>query len=75
MAAAQSGINDTNKFSKLPCQKFTPIHTGENTMNPAIRKAALAESSPRKTVLVTHHARPPDQFEPYENWPCLCPIA
>ncbi len=59
MAAAQAGMNDYKKikFSKLPYQKFKPIHAyRRHQESRAFLKSALAASSTRKTVVVSHHA-------------------
>jgi Icc-related predicted phosphoesterase len=59
MAAAQTGMNDYRKikFSKLPFQKFRPIHAyRKHHESRAFLKSALSESSARRTVVVTHHA-------------------
>ncbi|MBB3978622.1 Icc-related predicted phosphoesterase [Rhizobium azooxidifex] len=67
MAAAQSGMNDYKKvkFSKLPYQKFKPIHAyRKHHESRAFLKSALAESSAEKTVVVTHHAPSPRSIPP-----------
>lgn len=59
MATAQTGMNDYRKikFSKLPYQKFKPIHAyRKHHESRAFLKSALAESSTRKTVVLSHHA-------------------
>lgn len=59
MAAAQSGMNDYKKikFSKLPFQKFKPIHAyRKHQESRAFLKSVLDTASARKTVVVTHHA-------------------
>ncbi|MGO6818971.1 metallophosphoesterase [Rhizobium ruizarguesonis] len=62
MAAAETGMNDYRKikFSKLPYQKFKPIHAfRKHQESRAFLKTALTESSTRKTVVVSHHAPSP----------------
>lgn len=60
MAAAQAGMNDYKKikFSKLPYQKFKPIHAyRKHHESRAFLKSALLENATaRKTVVLTHHA-------------------
>ncbi len=59
MAAAQSGMNDYKKIklSKLPYQKFNPIHAyRKHQESRAFLKSVLDTASARKTVVVTHHA-------------------
>ncbi|MBB3389710.1 Icc-related predicted phosphoesterase [Rhizobium sp. BK275] len=67
MAAAESGMNDYKKikFSKLPYQKFRPIHAyRKHHESRAFLKSVLAESSAGKTVVVTHHAPSPRSIPP-----------
>lgn len=67
MAAAQSGMNDYRKikFSKLPYRKFKPIHAyRKHQESRAFLKATLADTSPRKTVILTHHAPSPRSIPP-----------
>lgn len=59
MTAAQSGMNDFRKikFSKVPFQKFKPIHAYRRHMETrAFLASALTIAGDRKTVVVTHHA-------------------
>ncbi|OCP01289.1 MULTISPECIES: metallophosphoesterase [unclassified Ensifer] len=67
MAAAQSGMNDYKKIklSKLPYRKFAPIHAyRKHHESRAFLKSALAESSARKTVALSHHAPSPRSIPP-----------
>ncbi|MDH6650180.1 UNVERIFIED_ORG: Icc-related predicted phosphoesterase [Rhizobium esperanzae] len=67
MAAAETGMNDYRKikFSKLPYQKFKPIHAyRKHQESRAFIKTALTESSTRKTVVVSHHAPSPRSIPP-----------
>lgn len=67
MAAAQRGMNDYRKimFSKLPYQKFKPIHAFRmHHESRAFFKSALAEPSTRKTVVVSHHTPSPRSIPP-----------
>ena len=67
MAAAQSGMNDYKKikFSKLPYQKFKPIHAyRKHQESRAFLISALKAPSARKTVVVSHHAPSPRSIPP-----------
>lgn len=67
MAAAQSGMNDYKKikYSKLPYQKFKPVHAyRKHHESCAFLKSALAESTAWKTVVVSHHAPSPRSIPP-----------
>lgn len=67
MAAAQNGMNDFRKikYSKVPYQKFKPIHAyREHHKSRAFIKSALRESAARKTVIMTHHAPSPKSIPP-----------
>lgn len=58
-AVAQSGMNDYKKikYSKLPYQKFKPVHAyRKHHESCAFLKTALEEPSTRKTVVLSHHA-------------------
>lgn len=59
MNAAQAGMNDYRriKFSKLPYQKFKPIHAyRKHQESRAFLRSSLEETNARTTVVVTHHA-------------------
>jgi predicted phosphohydrolase len=67
MAAAQSGMNDYRriKLSKLPYQKFKPIHAyRKHHESRAFLKSALDESTAWKTVVLSHHAPSPRSIPP-----------
>lgn len=67
MADAQSGMNDYRKikFSKLPYQKFKPIHAyRKHHESRAFLKSALEEATNCKTVVLTHHAPSPRSIPP-----------